>query len=202
DHIVLDLNKAKKEGDQVTIPVYVESNDAVHAIDFSFKYDHSGVQYSGVEDITGSLMVLGHESMDDATVRVTSSSMQAVNTAFPALAIRMQGTAELSASSFEGMTGFINGEPVEIGFRSMEESIQAPVLSVYPNPAKDLLQVFVSEDSRIELVDLSGRMILSMNNVMAGVRTEIQLNQLADGMYVLKAMNGESVSTAKFIVKK
>jgi hypothetical protein len=45
-------------------------------------------------------------------------------------------------------------------------------------------------------------MILSMNNVMADVRTEIQLDQLADGMYVLKAMNGESVSTAKFIVKK
>lgn len=203
DRIVLDLNKMKKDGDQLTIPVFAESNDAVHSIDFSFTYDHSGLQYKGIEDVTGSMMVLGHESMNDATVRITSSSIQTVNTAFPALALRMQGSvSEITASMFDGMTGFINGEPVEIGFRLPGESTNVPVLSVYPNPAKDILQVFVSEDSRIELYDLSGRMIHNLNNVLAGVRTEIQLDQLADGMYVLKAMNGESVTTAKFIVKK
>ena len=69
-----------------------------------------------------------------------------------------------------------------------------PSLRVCPNPATDFIDVFVKqEDGQAEIIDLSGKTVLSvpLNNKV----NRIAINDLPQGVYVLRA-NGE---TRKFV---
>ena len=79
-------------------------------------------------------------------------------------------------------------------------------IAVYPNPATDevniklLLTQFA--DVNIELLDLTGKTILS-ENVSSSVSNNnyvIDVNSVPSGMYIVKVTNGDNVSTSKISV--
>ena len=69
-------------------------------------------------------------------------------------------------------------------------------VSLYPNPATDKINVVADGVQRIDIIDVNGRTVLS--RTQAG---EINLGELSRGLYMVRTMTNDGISTKK-IVKK
>ncbi|MBP6091876.1 MAG: T9SS type A sorting domain-containing protein, partial [Crocinitomicaceae bacterium] len=108
----------------------------------------------------------------------------------------------MTASDLSDLTAYLNGEHVQLDVNT-ERSLSAEKLnvSVYPNPVNSMLNVLTSEDAQVELSDMSGRVVLSVANVLAGEKIEMDVKTLSNGVYMLKVWNGGFISTSKVVVK-
>lgn len=75
----------------------------------------------------------------------------------------------------------------------------ASAVHVYPNPATDEIRVMAPNAQRIELVDLNGRIMLSVN--ASATETRIALNELAQGVYLVRVHTSENISTTRIVVQ-
>jgi len=73
-------------------------------------------------------------------------------------------------------------------------------VSIYPNPANEILNIKNAENSDIEIYDLLGRVILSKSNI--SLNEQINVSRLTTGTYIIKITNNNQVKTEKFIVNK
>ncbi|MDR1183094.1 MAG: C10 family peptidase, partial [Bacteroidales bacterium] len=74
---------------------------------------------------------------------------------------------------------------------------------IYPNPATNHLYVSVDDllqDGQIHLFDVYGRLLLK--HVIREKESQVNLNALAPGMYIVKVMDGERLYTVKRIIKE
>ena len=72
-------------------------------------------------------------------------------------------------------------------------------VSLYPNPATDLLNVTVKENSTFELIDITGKTVL--NRMIEGTST-INISRLSSGMYLAKVTSESGVTEiSKVLVK-
>ncbi len=83
------------------------------------------------------------------------------------------------------------------------ESLEVSNLKIYPNPANDMITVkfdAVSSFSSIEILDLNGKLLNTVNvNVSGIIQEQISLESLNQGIYILKVINGDKISTERII---
>ncbi len=81
-------------------------------------------------------------------------------------------------------------------------SIEQEVISVYPNPSKDVINVNSSINlfNSISIVDLNGRIVKNVN-FDAVSQAEINISDLANGVYIMN-VNSEKQTITKKIVKE
>ena len=72
-------------------------------------------------------------------------------------------------------------------------------LSVYPNPANNVFTIETGStvDKTVEVIDLTGRLILSTNSNDA--KTEVNISTLAKGIYYVKIKSGVALETVKMV---
>ncbi|MBI1316703.1 T9SS type A sorting domain-containing protein [bacterium] len=71
-------------------------------------------------------------------------------------------------------------------------------LSVYPNPTSgDVFVALNGEETMVEVLDINGRVVMS--NVFNGVEAQLNIAELANGMYIVRATAGNEVATAKIV---
>ena len=68
---------------------------------------------------------------------------------------------------------------------------------IYPNPAKDVLNIILSDVRNIEIYDLLGKMMLSEANP----DSRINVSSLSQGLYIVKITTDNDCYTEKFIKK-
>ncbi len=77
-------------------------------------------------------------------------------------------------------------------------------LSLYPNPASDFLYIDAGnmKNSDLQIIDFSGREILSKN--LGNITTQIQIpiTNIPEGIYFVILKGDAEVKTAKLVVKK
>ena len=79
---------------------------------------------------------------------------------------------------------------------------QAPVtdmMTVYPNPTQGEMTISLDGMSRYELIDMNGQTV--MQGQANGKRHTIDVSELASGLYLVKAYNGQSWSISKVQIK-
>ncbi|WP_306641399.1 T9SS type A sorting domain-containing protein [Sanyastnella coralliicola] len=83
------------------------------------------------------------------------------------------------------------------------ELIESTVWEVYPNPANEVLIIegFANENMMIELVDLTGKLIMSENIPAGNLRYEMNVSSLASGMYFVKMTDSNGARTERVVVK-
>lgn len=80
------------------------------------------------------------------------------------------------------------------------ENSTEPGLSVFPNPARDLIRVEgMKTPSRVEILDITGSVIYAVNAVSSLV---FDAKNLADGVYFFRVTGDGYTSTRKVIVRK
>lgn len=90
---------------------------------------------------------------------------------------------------------------------SIEESDKAQLdkVSIYPNPAKNIVTVDLSgleESVNIRLMDLSGRVIQSKTNVQNGSVNQLDISTLSDGFYLLSIESKDNRRVEKIVKVK
>jgi hypothetical protein len=83
-----------------------------------------------------------------------------------------------------------------------------PGISVFPNPANDLLTLEVKQGydysiETIEIINPAGQTVIKIKQNLLTEQTQIDISQLTDGIYILKLkMQNGSYKTFRVIVKK
>jgi hypothetical protein len=78
------------------------------------------------------------------------------------------------------------------------------LISISPNPAKDLVKVFVSGStglSNINILDAKGQLIKSWRNINCAIAPQtLDISNIAAGVYMLQIITGNVINTQKMII--
>ncbi len=73
-------------------------------------------------------------------------------------------------------------------------------VSIYPNPTQGKLNISNAENANIEIYDILGKMIFSMDNI--AMNQQIDVAKLQTGTYFVKIAKDNNVTTKRFLVSK
>lgn len=105
----------------------------------------------------------------------------------------------------------VEKEPMILGTTKgrCELPIFFEITSIHPNPVKDEMNITISTqkstDVKIDIYDVRGRLIesISLGEIEVGENSGvIQTSGLSNGVYIIKAIAGFEVSTAKMVVAR
>ena len=74
------------------------------------------------------------------------------------------------------------------------------IRSSYKNSSSSL-NVIVSEDASMQLMDANGRLVMEKSNLNAYEKNEFNTQSLAKGIYMLKIYNNNIVSMKKVVIQ-
>ena len=92
-----------------------------------------------------------------------------------------------------------NGFTVDI-YDDITDNYLADVVSVYPNPATDVVSISVPNESKISIIDISGRIMGQYDNDNLSV-LELDISLFNSGLYFVKVVHNGNESTKKLLVK-
>ena len=203
ERVTMDLAKATVENGYINVPVLISSTQNVNSLDFALQFNTSAMSFNTVVDRTNTMETLANFNNDDQTLRFTSNSLTNYDLNAQILNVKFAiGSHEVSANDFNAVAAYINGERVAFEIGNGQISGTGAIVNVYPNPATDMINVVVSEDATVQLVDVSGRQVIYQTNVLANEAASISTSSIANGVYLMKVYNGTSVSVKKVVVNK
>ena len=97
----------------------------------------------------------------------------------------------------------LSGGRIDIGAfeylfpNSITEGLITFPVSIYPNPSTNNLTIEIPLKSEIEISTISGKIIKKIN--LNATKTTIDLGNLSNGVYILKAKNDKGIAIKKFI---
>jgi extracellular elastinolytic metalloproteinase len=104
------------------------------------------------------------------------------------------------------MKGYLNGTPTNVVV------IDAPLnvlnvtgnnlVKIYPNPASTQVNVETTEKATIELMDAEGRVVYFKSDATANEKHEIDTQNLASGVYMIKIYTDSFVVVKKVVINK
>ncbi|MCO6495813.1 MAG: thiol protease/hemagglutinin PrtT [Bacteroidetes bacterium] len=112
------------------------------------------------------------------------------------------------APFFTGKTGtYLLDITVSKGNSVGYSELTAPdLISIFPNPAKDLLQIDLTKSteqvSKIEIINIAGKIILTQNTFTDNNLVTISVQEIPDGMYFVKLYSQTGILTKKIIISK
>jgi hypothetical protein len=109
---------------------------------------------------------------------------------------------ELKSSDLNAVAAYVNGKPAAVNIIDAEGLSTEATVTIFPNPASSVINVEVSADAKVVLMDMTGRSILFEADAVANQKQEINISDVADGMYMIKVYNKGFVSLNKVVIKK
>lgn len=199
--VVFDLANATYEEDFVNVPVMINGEDAINAVDFAIMVDTEKLQFMSV---TNMQKVESLSNSFNTNVWNTSYSLESYNTEEPVFSIRFMSNGTFSNSDFTYASAFINGKKVAVSFTKAVENATAVELNemnvnLYPNPASNRFFVEVTPGASIELIDINGRVLRTLETVVD--RTEISTEGLTSGVYIVRVANGDALTVKRVIIE-
>lgn len=79
------------------------------------------------------------------------------------------------------------------------EALITDMMTVYPNPTQGEMTISLDGMSRYEIIDMNGQTVIQ--GQANGKRHTIDVSELASGLYLVKAYNGQSWSISKVQIK-
>lgn len=199
--VVFDMANARIADGYVEIPVMVNS-EMVNSLDFAIQFNEAALTLVSVNKKASGIESADHFNANDKTLRFTSYSLNNYEAGKELVSVRFaMNSASLKSSDITASSAFINGRPVAIELTESAMISDEPVVSIYPNPASDLLNVEVSVAAKVMLFDMSGKRVM-LNKTESNEKHQLNVSGLADGIYMLKVYNDEFVSVKKVVIKK
>lgn len=81
-----------------------------------------------------------------------------------------------------------------------EYQTSAKKIKVFPNPAKDIINIVNADNSDIYIYNITGQQVYSQ--IPSGNEEVVDLSGLSDGLYLIKILNKKSVYNSMFIIRK
>jgi len=105
-----------------------------------------------------------------------------------------------------GLGGCIYIDDFKVGnkaFVSAEDNIATTNISIYPNPASEILNIssLGSAINEISIYDLTGRKVYSQSYIVGISQISLNISDYKAGAYILETRMGNKIETSKFVVK-
>ncbi len=211
DSVIFDMFNATYSGSQVTIPVYINSDDPIYAVDFSFKFNNLDMVYDTItlSPAGSTLLAVSYLNPNDSVVRFTSSSLVSIanQTVLVYIHFNLASGQTLDAADMFTLKGYLNGDPCSeaiippstVGLSDFASNWN---LSIFPNPATDFLFVEMNQNAVLEVMDVQGKDVLLKQSLNAGIKNHVNLEFLPIGFYLVRIYNEEGTSVKKVFVAK
>ena len=72
-------------------------------------------------------------------------------------------------------------------------------INIYPNPAQDFITINVPTNSRIDILDISGKVLIS--KIISNDNQRINIKELNSGIYLMNINSNNNTFKTKFVVK-
>lgn len=171
-------------------PIETKNNDATLS---DLKYDGTTVPGFAANILTYDVE-LAHGTTTVPTVTYTTTDDAASAVVTPAASL--PGTTTVDVTAEDGTTT----QQYAINFTVAPDAIApSPMsnISIFPNPARDILRVANVENSIISIYNVNGVLLKASNNPHKVF--EIDVSDLGAGVYILKVQMNEGVSMFKFM---
>lgn len=127
--------------------------------------------------------------------------VQAIQTSVPCLVQRLSATNSVQLQSYVGT--YSNVSPSDIS--GVNQPLQSEAIAISPNPADGFfnLRFEAAGAARIRVYNIMGQEVYTDQvNAAGAVNMPLDLRMLALGVYMLQLDNGETVSTARLVIKR
>lgn len=203
DKMVFDLEKAEISNGYASVPVYVVTNDAVNSVDFALNFNNLNMSFESVTASGANVEALSNVSNVDEKLRYTSSYLNGFTSNGPVAHVRFAVNGnEIQFSDLNSVEAWINGEAVTAEVIGSRIGVDGASVEVYPNPTAHVLNLVVSENASVELMDLNGKSILALSEINAYQKYTIETASLSNGIYVLKVNSASGITMKKVVVQK
>jgi hypothetical protein len=92
---------------------------------------------------------------------------------------------------------FGEGWPLSV---DIEDISSEEEISIYPNPAKDIVHINTSSDvEKIELISISGQLMLEQNTF--GNQIDLNVSEIETGIYFVRIFSSSKVITRKLVIE-
>jgi hypothetical protein len=182
------------------VPVVISSDLSVNSLDFALQFDKASLLFSTIINADNAVKTLAN--VVDNSIRFTSYGVSGLTTGSTLLSVRFQVVSQSSSSSLSSTAAYVNGNAVASEVTSSSNQlgdVDKITVTAYPNPAHSILNVNVSQNSTIQLIDVLGQITSEITDVLAGSTTQINIDNLADGVYSLKVFNDKSFTIVKVV---
>ncbi len=85
--------------------------------------------------------------------------------------------------------------PAPVSVDNIQDDNQARI-TIYPNPAKDIVHIHGINPEKVEVIDLHGRIVITEHNT-----THINTSALTRGIYILKTTTNQQTQPTKLIIQ-
>lgn len=206
DTVFFDLIHSSLISNYIEIPVFFRSDDVINALDFAMKFDLTKLEYDSTIVHRTSMSPLANYNPNDSTLRLTSFDLQAIPNDTLLVTLRfklLNGTTQIHKTDFNSIAALLNGDPctgivIEQTIPSAINNISGDVLvHVYPNPATDVLNVSVSENTKVQILTVAGQIVFE-GFIAGGEKLNINTSGFPDGNYLLRAIINNKLVVRKF----
>ena len=105
------------------------------------------------------------------------------------------------------LEGYLNGNRVNIDVVNSdlnmitENNKNSIKINVYPNPSIGTINVIVSENADIQLLDINDRQVYFRPDIFPNQMLEINTGNLANGIYLMKVYCIDYIAMKKIIIQ-
>lgn len=115
------------------------------------------------------------------------------------------GTYTVTITDIKGCTATATASVVNVGIGEVGKDLLS--VTVFPNPANDVLRVMVeaSNENEVEyhITDMTGKIVYTAHNSVNGKTLhEINVSQFAAGVYVIETAIGNEMARTRFVVNR
>ncbi|MBL0341826.1 MAG: T9SS type A sorting domain-containing protein [Bacteroidetes bacterium] len=208
DSVYFDISQAIFNGNSVEFPVYFKSDDVVNAIGFAFTFDEAVLEYDTIIIVANYFdsPIFSYNQQDSVVRFETFSILQPIVNDTVLVKVRFNVLAgQMCDTQIDSTWTSLNGdvcsysvvgcETIGLADNELDNSI-----SIYPNPAADMLYVEATEITLVELFDSNGRKVWEQNIDSSKSKTAIQTSSFQPGIYVMKVSNQEAAAMKKIMI--
>ena len=203
--VVIDLGNAIYNNGTARIPVSLNYDSVAVALDLDVIVNDQVITHLDSVSNPSKYTLSSNYIAGSKTISIAAFSTNQILPHTNVIYLNIKTNGTLTSSDFTQSLTQINGKSANLivstttGVKNIENE---QLVSVYPNPASSVLNVLVSEQSNVELMDLNGNIVYVKTVVNANQKSEINIQDLASGIYTLKIFNDKFVTVKKVVVKK
>ena len=203
DFVILDLKNALVENGFVDVPVHVSSSNSVNALDIATKLNTNVLSFVSVITMDSDVEEFAYFNENDNTLRYTGFDVNNFDQGSPVTALRFKADA-ISKTDFQDIQVLLNGTLAQVAFEPSAlglstQDVQA--VSIYPNPTNQLVHITSPVDARLELVDVTGKLVL-VENLIANKSMMLNVETFANGVYFVNTIGTNYQSSERLIINK
>ena len=207
DQIVFDFSKANVDGNSVEIPVSIVSSELIRGLDFALKFNEEKLTFNEVVSTSSNIDGYSFFDTNDKTLRYTSDNMSNFDLNTKVVSVRFDlSKGSINVNDITSTMGMLNGKQVNVVLKNAagvsEIKGATTNVNIFPNPTTGLLNIVASENSTVEITDLTGKQVLFQTALNANVKQEFNVSDFANGMYIVKVYNENFNSVERIVVNK